>query len=379
MQATAKPRVLCVDDERDVLDGLELHLRKAFDVKVTTNPEEGLAMLTSQGPFAVVMSDMRMPKMNGATFLTQVRERTPDSTRILLTGHAELDAAISAINNGQVFRFLTKPCPAQQIVSVFQLASEQYRLITAEKELLEKTLRGSLSALSDVLALADPAAFGRATRVRQYSTDLATKVGITERWPIEVAAMVSQLGAIALPSDVAEKAMFGHPLSADEQAMVARVPQTTERLLGHIPRLEKVRDLLRRATTPTGSPAWKGASAQEARDAHVLKLALDFDALDTSGISSTMALDTLRGRSGYDAAILDTFASLHGKSSSTGRIKEVPVKGVRIGMVLAQEVRLVSGVLIAPRGYEIGPGFVERLNNFKPGTVKEPIRIVVRD
>ena len=109
--AAQRPRVLCVDDEPQVLEGLALNLRRHYEVHVAGSGAEGLQRLEQDGPFAVVLSDMRMPGMTGAVFLAHVRQRAPDSVRLLLTGHAELDAAIAAINTGHIFRFLAKPCP----------------------------------------------------------------------------------------------------------------------------------------------------------------------------------------------------------------------------------------------------------------------------
>lgn len=105
-----KPRILLVDDEPNVLSALARQLHPLYQVSLTPSPEEGLLLLEREGPFAVVLSDMRMPKMDGATFLKHVRERSPDTIRLLLTGHADLESAIAAVNEGQVFRFLTKPC-----------------------------------------------------------------------------------------------------------------------------------------------------------------------------------------------------------------------------------------------------------------------------
>ena len=117
-----KPSILCVDDEVNILEGLQDNLRRKFKVHTASSGTEGLAVLKSEGPFPVVISDMRMPEMNGAEFLSQVRNLYPDSMRILLTGQSDIESAISAVNEGQIFRFLTKPCETDNLVSVIQLA-----------------------------------------------------------------------------------------------------------------------------------------------------------------------------------------------------------------------------------------------------------------
>lgn len=85
-----KPRVLCVDDEPQVLQGVGRVLRRDFEVLTATSGAAGLAVLDEAGPISVVVSDMRMPEMDGAAFLSQVRDRWPDTTRILLTGQADI-------------------------------------------------------------------------------------------------------------------------------------------------------------------------------------------------------------------------------------------------------------------------------------------------
>ncbi len=198
-ETPALPRILLVDDEPAILEGLQFQLRKRFDVFTAANGLQGLAQIGSSAPFAVVLSDMRMPRMDGAEFLTRVRQAAPDTVRVLLTGQADIHSAIAVVNEGQIFRFLTKPCPPEQLHNTLQDAARQHHLLSAERDLLEKTLHGSIKALMDVLALTNAIAFGRATRIRQIVSELCDTLDVPQRWQVEVAAMVSQLGAITLP------------------------------------------------------------------------------------------------------------------------------------------------------------------------------------
>ena len=102
--------ILCVDDDPNILEAYRRQLRKEFRVETAIGPEEGCRKIESSGPYAVVVSDLQMPNMNGIQFLTKVREQSPDTVRMLLTGNADLNAAVEAVNQGQIFRFLTKPC-----------------------------------------------------------------------------------------------------------------------------------------------------------------------------------------------------------------------------------------------------------------------------
>jgi CheY-like chemotaxis protein len=367
-----RQRILCVDDEPNVLEGLTLNLRRKFDVITAGSGALGLEELKKSPGIAVVLSDMRMPVMDGAKFLAAARALAPDATRMLLTGQADMQSTIAAVNEGQIFRFLSKPCSPPQLIAAVEAAAEQHRLVTAERVLLEQTLAGSIKALTDVLALVDPISSGRAARVKRRVTALAEKLGLKDRWQVDVAALLSQLGCIVLPTPTAEKVSRGEALSDAEKKMVERVPGVTEQLLGNIPRLEPVRAILTAAARP---PAGTGAAELPAQ---ILRVALDSDAIESTGVSPAQAVATLRGRADkYDATVIEAMMALFG-SNDVEPITEVQLHVLRTGMVLAEDLKTVSGVLLAGRGYEITPSFVERLRNQKAGSVKEPIRVVMK-
>jgi CheY-like chemotaxis protein len=374
------PKVLCVDDEPQVLAGLTLHLRRRYNLSTATSGADGLKLLESHRDMAVVVSDMRMPSMDGAAFLSKARQAVPDAVRILLTGQSDMDSAISAVNEGQIFRFLTKPCPSPLLLASIQAACEHHRLITAERVLLEQTLRGSIKALSDVLSLTDPLSFGRGSRVKELVSNLAAHLGIEQLWQVEVAAMLSQLGCIALPAETTEKLYYGRSLTDDEQEMVDRVPRVTEDLLGSIPRLESVLAILS-GSSKSYRAVDLGTLDAEARlvhdGAHLLRVAVDFDVLETQGKSAIGAIDVMRGRSGaYDPRILDALIALQGVERGE-EVREVGVADLQIGMVFAEDVRTDSDTLLVARGFEVTAGMVERARNARRGSIKEPIRVIV--
>jgi response regulator RpfG family c-di-GMP phosphodiesterase len=382
METTSRPLVLCVDDEPNVLEGLSLHLSRRYQVLTAASGTAGLETLAKHPAVAVVMSDMRMPGMDGAQFLGQARQAAPDAVRMLLTGQADMKSAVSAVNDGQIFRFLTKPCPTPQLLAAFTSAVEQHRLLTAERVLLEQTLHGSIKTLVDVLALTSPISFGRASRLKTRVTQLATKLDLGEKWPAEVAALLSQLATITLPPDVLEKLTFGGDLAEAEQKMVDRLPEVNEQLLGNIPRLEPVRAILARvARRSTPSEPWSESGPERTIElgACILRVVLDFDVLEGQGMPAARAVETLRGRGGrYDSRVLDAFAVLFGTGSATHEeVRELPLSALRVGMVFDQDVKLSAGSLLCARGYEVTESFLARARNFRPGSVKEPVRVRV--
>jgi DNA-binding NtrC family response regulator len=133
-------KILCVDDDPNLLHALARQHGRRFDIHTALGCENGILALKDDGPFAVVISDLRMPGIDGIRFLSLVRRVSPDTVRIILTGQDDLQSELEAVNEGKVFQFLTKPCPPERLAQSFESALEQYRLIAAERELQERRI-----------------------------------------------------------------------------------------------------------------------------------------------------------------------------------------------------------------------------------------------
>jgi response regulator RpfG family c-di-GMP phosphodiesterase len=383
MYEDPRPRVLCVDDEPNVLEGLSRTLRTLFVVETAVGGSRGLDVMREQGPFTIVLSDLRMPRMTGVEFLSKAKELAPDTVRVLLTGQADLEATISAVNEGNIFRFLTKPCPTGMLVKSLMACAEQNRLLTAERVLLEQTLRGSVKALTDILSLTNPAAFGRATRVRRSVIELMDHFEVKEQWPVEVAAMLSQIGFVILPPITQERLYAGEDLSDSEWEMLGRVPKVVEQLLANIPRLDLVREILRsyakNYVVDNGKPR-NVHGEQLPWGSRALKIIIDYDILESQRNSNRPPLDVLRDRTGwYDPEILEAFAKLRGLGKEEMRIRELPISGMSPGMIFGDDVKSAKGLLLVARGQEVTPSLLERIQNFSSELgIREPIRMVER-
>lgn len=380
METSRKPPILCVDDEPNVLRGLELHLRRRYEVRTATSGAEALESLAEDGDVAVVVSDMRMPGMDGATFLGRVRTLLPDTARILLTGHSDVDSAIKAVNEGQLFRFLTKPCQPALLLGAIEAGVQQHELLGSERVLLEQTLRGSVKALTDVLALTSPLCFGRATRLKGRVSELAAALALEERWQVEVAAMLSQLAVITLPSETVEKLYHARDLTREETRMVEQLAQVNEQILGSIPRLEGVREILAWSARPPG----RGQESSRARDSHlarcaqVLRIVADLDTLETQGHPVLEAFEVLRRRTGaYDPGVLDAYAEVRGRTEGDAGLRLLSVDGLRVGMLLMEDIRLATGALLAARGFEVTESFLARVRNFRDRLEKGEVQVRV--
>jgi response regulator RpfG family c-di-GMP phosphodiesterase len=371
----ALPRLLLVDDEPNVIEGLSRRLRREYEIFSAGDGMQALRLLEQEGEMHIIVSDMRMPHMNGAELLSECRKWYPDMVRILLTGQADVESAISAVNEGQIFRFLSKPCPAEVLRGVLRAAMRQHELVTAERVLLDKTLRGALQALSDVLALAMPEAFGKATRIRGHAVALAKACGIEDVWRVEVAATLSQVGAITLSPGIAHKLYHGERLNAEELTAVQRLPLIAIELLSTIPRMEPVCDLIGAGfgADQVGPPP--------SIEAQVLRLCADYDALSATARSAGDALARMQAQStGYDAAVLKAFFELTAKEHAVERLVEVKLLELRDGMVLAEDVYNANGTLLLARGQAIRSNVIARLRSLRDSLgVRQTVRVRLRD
>jgi response regulator RpfG family c-di-GMP phosphodiesterase len=359
--------ILLVDDEVAILDGLRRQLRRKFRVHTANGGAEALELLQNE-PVAVVVSDMRMPQMDGATFLSRVRALYPDAVRILLTGQTDTQAAITAVNEGQIYRFLTKPCPPEVLLAEIGSAVELSRLMTAEKEVLGTTLRRTVEALTATLSLAQPAAFGRAVRVARTVTELAEALEIEDAWELEVTAMLSHLGAVTLPPAVLTKLDSGRPLTEEEAEMVARVPEISRDLVRTIPRLEGVAEaigwhLARYDGEGAGVGVPRGDDLPLA--ARILRLAADFDAGMSQRPSVQATIGALRADAGaYDPRVLAALVTAHDVADTQAAPLDVDVHDLVPGMVVFDDVYTTEGVLLISRGTEVTDALTFRMENY---------------
>ncbi len=136
-----KLKLMVVDDEPDNLDLLYRTFRRDFQVYKANNARKALAILEQEGEMAVIISDQRMPEMNGTEFLSRTVERFPDTIRILLTGFTDVEDLVDAINSGQVFKYITKPWNPDRLRSVVEQAAETYRVVKQRTQELRRALR----------------------------------------------------------------------------------------------------------------------------------------------------------------------------------------------------------------------------------------------
>lgn len=232
-------KILFVDDDANILNAFQRNLRRDFDIATISSPEAALIALETES-FGVLVSDLKMPRMDGIELLTAAAAKWPDTVRILLTGEADTKAAIAAVNHGHVYRFLMKPLALTPLSRILTEALKQRQLIMAERELLQSTLSGAMKVLTEMLCLLHPLAFSRAGQIQNIVRELIAGLGLKDTWEFEIAAMVSLIGCIGLPDDILRKVWEGGELTDSELRMFESHPATGARLLSTIPRFERI-------------------------------------------------------------------------------------------------------------------------------------------
>jgi response regulator RpfG family c-di-GMP phosphodiesterase len=374
-------KILFVDDEPNVLNAIRRQLTGKFEFDTAVGASEGLAAISKNGPYAVIVSDLRMPVMDGIQFLSRVRELAPDTVRMVLTGNADMDVAIEAVNQGNVFRFLTKPCAEEVLISVLRIGLEQYRLVTAEKELLEKTLKGGIEVLTDLLSMANPEAFGRSLRIKRYVEQIALKLGLSDTWRMETAAMLSQIGWFLLPALTMQKIYAGKSLTDEETKTMTMNPMISADLINNIPRMEEVAEVIlyqAKNFDGSGQPEDDRRGKAIPLGSRILKVAIDFDLLEAKGFTRGKALSELEGRTGwYDQQILQALEKVIGVERNY-QVKDITVLELRADMILGEDIRSTKGQLLISKGRELNDVALKRLKHFYQNSkIKEPIRVFI--
>jgi len=376
-------KILFVDDEANVLAAFQRQLRREFRINTALGGEQALRVMEQHGPFAVVVSDMRMPEMDGVQLLAEVQRRAPDTIRVMLTGNADQQTAIAAVNEGQIFRFLTKPCPGEALTRTLHAALQQYGLVTAERDLLENTLSGAIKLVTDILSMVDPDSFGRAVALRESAGAIARTLAIDDPWEVELAAMLAPIGTVAVPPETLAKVRAGESLDERETEVVARIPEIGHGLLTHIPRLSTVAEIVlfqKKRFDGSGPPTTAIAGEELPIGARILAVATDLAALEEAGVARSDAIERMRARRGhYDPVTLDAAAAVgvaDGDRSALSTVAELRIIELRPGQTLMANIETVGGRLLTAAGTRITETIIERLRSYSHlMELREPIRV----
>lgn len=346
-------KILIVDDENNILEALKRLLHYSYEVHTITEPLTALKLLNDDPDFATVISDYKMPQMNGVEFLSKVKIISPNTTRILLTGYADIRTAIMAVNESNIFNLLTKPINNEIFLKSLETAIRQYELINAEKVLLEKTLKGSLKVLIDIISLVNQDLFRQANMMRKMAKEMAEILGLENLWEIEIAALLSQIGCVAIPGDLFIKWRSGFELDDNEKNMIDKYPEIGGNLIKNIPRLNDVGDIIINQNS-NFDIVEKRINEGLITGAKILRVLNAYFQLTNSSIETEEAVKLLKGQPDiYDKDVVIALNLAYTGQYKGLRILKVYLRELKEGDVLADDIVNSSGVKLLKIGSEI--------------------------
>ncbi len=375
-------KILFVDDEELVLNGIQRQIGKKYKMFTAVSAQDGIKIIEKEGPFALVISDMHMPLMDGIKFLGIIKDRFPECIRVMLTGNADLDTAISAVNKGNIFRFIMKPCPTEVLEQVITASLDQFHLIKTERELLEKTLKGTIKILIDILSMANSVAFRKASRIKYFAGEIATRLNLKDVWCFEIAAMLSQIGCVTIPLSVIEKIYSNQSLSSDEKKMMQEYPKIGYKLISQIPRLEFIGEMiLRQKDDCNMEVSFKQPQEEDliSVGAQILRVAIDFDIFLSRGFSKGRAINIMRELIGlsYNQTVMSVLKDIEIPVFEK-RVETVEIKYLRKNMRVEEEIRTKKGVLLVTKGQVVNDTLKKLLeNHLKQQDIKDEIMVSI--
>jgi putative nucleotidyltransferase with HDIG domain len=409
--------LLFVDDETSILLSLN-RLFRPHGYRIFTAPSgaAGLEILQKE-KIDLIISDMRMPEMDGAAFLEQVLRNWPDTVRLLLTGYADMKSTIAAINKGHIYRYLQKPWEDDDVVLTVQHALEKKHLqqerqrleeltrrqneelaylnatleakvaertsevLTAVRRLqavnksLQKNYVTTVKIFASMVEMREAEKGGHSRRVAEQAQSLASKMGASESDAQDVlfAGLLHDIGKIALSDDLFEKPF--NSLLAHERALVIKHPTIGESLLMALDAMQETAKLIRAHHERHDGKGYPDGLKGDAipLGARILAVVNDYDSLQhahltperLTALEAQYFLKNNRG-SRYDPDVVDAFIELLEKESLEAKIRpevHMPVEALRAGMVLSRDLVTKDQIMLLSKGHMLDDRLIAKLNN----------------
>lgn len=411
--AATPPTLLFVDDEPNILSALQRLFRpQGYRIFTAPGGAEALVLLEREN-VDLIISDMRMPHMDGAQFLEQAAKRWPQTARILLTGYADLGSAVAAVNKGNIYRYLSKPWEDNDIKISVQLALEKQRLeqrvaeqnaqlkelntgletrvaaqtqeirqVLSQLELtheeLKKSFVTSVRVFANLVELREGELSGHSRRVAEHARALALRLGMSEVDAQQVlyAALLHDIGKIGLPDALIHRPYVS--LSAEERARVAQHPVAGQAALLALEPLQDAALMIRHHHERYDGQGFPDALKGEAipLGARILAVTNDFDALQRGTLvegkqspAQARAFLMANKEQRYDPKMVDAFVALLDELSNAPPAAATEMRlssdNLKPGMVLARDLINSKGMLLLPRGRELSAPLITKIRAFE--------------
>ena len=415
----AKPTIICVDDEKIVLDSLKKEIKGAFSdmlsIEVAESGEEALEiiqeLIEDKVDIPIIISDFIMPQMKGDEFLIESKNLLPNTKRIMLTGQATNEGVGNAMINAGLYRFIAKPWNNEDleltVTEAFKSFYKDKKLEVQEskladlnrnlekrieektkeiidknekiKLLLDETVKGIVYSLVQLIARSEEQFLSKSLRLRNMSKSIAEELFPEKIWDIEIAALLSHLGCLNLEADLKKRYFAGEILSQVENNRIRQHISDSSDFLEKIPMFENIALGIKNVFYSTENINSDATSSNISTISRVLRIVNDYDNYILTGKDKESALNHLINNSRlYDYSIFKTFEGIV-RNIKEDKIEKaaVRIKDVKIGMKLADEVTDIQGNIIIKKNEEINQSNIQLLTRlYRKNQVVEPLFIV---
>ncbi len=397
--------ILCVDDEPNILSALNRLLRRAGHTVVTAESGAAGLELLDQHPVDMVISDMRMPQMSGDEFLRHVAERSPDTVRILLTGFSDLQSTIKAVNDGKIYRYLSKPWDDEELRScigevlhvrllereraemqaVIAQQNEELRglnerleeKVEARTRQLREAYQEAISVFGQIIELHEQSASGHGRRVARIAREVGKVLGLQRRelQDLYFAALLHDIGKLGMDSELLAKPQ--NRLSESERETLRKHALLGPGLLAPLPPLEGACKLIRSHHERLDGSGYPDGLAGDAipLGARIVAAVNDFDGMIAGTLTGSRhqrgeALAYLQSRAGsvYDGRVVKALARVVKRDDEVERTTSdltLSTAELAPGMELLRDVRAETGIVLLAAGTVLSAALIGKLTQFE--------------
>ena len=381
-----KPEVLFVDDDNAALVSYARLVRNMVEVRTATSLAAARVLLKDANQLAAVVTETVLPDGSGLAVLEAVAAQCPEAVRLVLTASTEPQVAVDAINSVGVFRFLQKPCRPEVFIRAVGDALAAHMRSRRARELREQGGEEIVEMLSGFMSGTDPDLPPHAAELCRRAKEVAQAMKLPFTADLETGARLIRLGVATIPKHVRDKMHAGERLEPAETDLVERIPEVIAALIGHIPRLHGVVEILRHeaAVLVQDPDAPRAATRKDVPlAARILRALNDIFILEEFGLTTSAALIRIRQVVGrYDSDVLRTIEHLYAdpNAMAAALMEELMVVDLVAGMVLAKDALSHEGVPLVSKGTALTASHVEHLHLYAElGELVEPVSIYRRE
>ena len=373
--------ILLIDNDGKALAALQRKLRVTSEVHIALGGPMGLQRMAEEGPFSVVMAECSMPDMDGITFLERVRDKWPDTVRVLMSRlPLDVHEMLRAVNQARIFHVLPNPCAEEMLAAVTAEALDTFDRNTAQSREMRRHHAVFAKANHEIVCWLRADVRDMVSPVLPLLRALSARLGDPNPMLSETALLISVIGLICLPKTLLGKVIHGQDLTEDERLLFSKHPEQAVELFRHLPHLRGVTGILACYANllTSGLKPCPGKNAEESVGALLLALVMDYR---LALYRTTDLREILTGlgisRAGHPARFLRALEEVvllldHSE-------EEVMLDALRPGMIMARPVLGVRDgrdVVLVPEGYEISRTTIVFLRqSARHGTVREPLAV----